>query len=1013
MSETTDPLLLSGAGEALVHIEIADLGALWTRHADLTEEVLSLYEPLTQTLREDHGGQPVPVAGDGALFVFRTVDPALMWCMRMQEALLSAAWPPGLETALSGPSPGQETVTGGLMTHVGIHLGDATDWADRQRAARLSTLAQSGQVLVTQPAWSAAEMPARQGVVVVQDAGTAVLHTGDRSMPIVQALPRSLSRRRFHPLQSALTPRSNLWAPADAFVGRTSAMEALEERFESGGRLVTLVGQAGLGKTRLAREFASRHRAGHPGGVWVVPVGRCHTAADLFWAVATVLGISRKESPLSIVERIGQALRGLGRALIVLDGVDIPDASQPIGAWVRGAPEARFIVTTRTVLDLEWETRQPFGPMAPADAATLLRARAQRIARGGPSRLPEALVQQLADLTGGSPLSIELMAAQLVEADAETVAERVLQTPLSDPNDPGKAIVAALWNHMDGMHQAILTAMAAHPGDISGQALIRVVVDGTSDHTAATVADAIDALVARGIVHWSPCETAVPTLVLADPIRVFVAQHREDAEQVHQRIRDNLLVEVERLPQTTGDPVDVPTLRAMLQHVTDAPQTSARLALAIHRASAERGLGSDDAAMLDQGVASAQASEDRGLEVHIRIARARLLCDGDQDDTARADLDAAAALATDLGPLARASVQRAEGAWHRNRGQADAAISVLEAAIAALTEAGVQEPALLADLGAAYREAGRTDDAVNVLTQAIDATPSAQPRCSMLTELGRAQLDAGQVDPAARAFERAIDDAETAQSRRQLTINRSLLAEVALLQGRPDTAATLYRQNVDALTTAGHRQPLAEVRANLGDLYLGRYDLDASAEEYGHALVICRELDLPGIEAHVLAHLGVVARAQGDIDAALDNLAGAAALARAQDNPRLEAFVRAHRGAVEAAWDRMDAAEEEFEAAQQCAEQDGDTMTQVILDVMSGFMDLASARDAAASDSAEVSQKHIQDALSRLARGSSHESRVAPPRGNETPGRLGDLRVALRLLDTALASIVPHETPPD
>ena len=162
----------------------------------------------------------------------------------------------------------------------------------------------------------------------------------------------------------------------------------------------------------------------------------------------------------------------------------------------------------------------------------------------------------------------------------------------------------------------------------------------------------------------------------------------------------------------------------------------------------------------------------------------------------------------------------------------------------------------------------------------------------------------------------------------------------------------------------------------------------------------------------MLAHMGIVSRSQGDIDGALDAFAGAIALARGQDNPSLEGFVLAHRAAVEAAWDRLDVADQMLTEARSRLEESGDTMYQVILDVLGGFADLARARDAAASGDQEQETAHVHLALNRLARGTSHESRVTPPRGGETPLRLGDLRVALRLLDSALASLSPSELPP-
>ncbi len=1009
MSDSTDPLFPPGTGDALVHIEIAHLGRLWTQNPTLAEGVTSLYGALAGDLRDDHGGQAVAVSTDGSLLVFASVDTALMWCIRMQEALLSAGWPDGLDQEMPPPSPGLETVTGGLRTQMGIHLGQADSWIDRARVARLASLTQPGQVLITEAAWSAAEMPSREGGVVIRDIGEAVLHEGDRAMPIVQVLPRSLARRRFDTLQTTLVPRSNLTRSNPAFVGRTADTEALEERFTAGGRLVSVVGPSGMGKTRLAREFAHLHRSDHPGGVWMIRLSRCRSPSDVLWAAATTFGISHQAGGLAIIERIGQALRGLGRALILLDGVNIEGAASAIGTWVRGAPEARFIVTTRRPLDLEWETLQHLNPLSPRDASSLLSARIKQIQpRGGATPTQEER-ERLAYLTGGAPLAIVLVASHLASTAPSTVIDALEAQQTGDEPPCLDAVVAAVWEQLHERQRQILHVAATHPGDIDAQALIATMEHANSPDPTHQPRHCLEQLLAWGVVEWSPIASSAPTVILTDAVRDHARQHAAEAGSIQAQITEQLL---QTIASGTAH-IDVPTLRELYtQTQQEDPQQAARLALGIHRGLTDRGLAFEDMQMLDTGICAAQDSSDTELELSLRLSRAQVSRSGSNWDAASDDLKAALKLSSDLDLQLQAAAKRAMGAWHRDRGDNEQALHVLIEARTVLEEAGEQDPGLLGDLGALYRSMDRFEEAVGVLEAASQLCTDRSRRCQVLIELGRAHLSIGRVDPAARSFERAMEDAEAAQDLRLQAINRSLQAEVALLQGRADTAAILYGQNVDALTTTGYRALLAEVRANLGDLHLSRDALDEATLEYGHALALCHELGLPTIEAHVLAHLGVTARAQGDIDGALDKLAGAAALARAQGNAQLETFVLAHRGAVEAAWDRLDAAQLEFTAAKERSEADGDPMAQVILDVLAGFMDLAHARDAAASDREDEAQSQVQNALARLARGASHESRVAPPRGNETPSRLADLRVALRLLDSALANVVPREIPP-
>src|SRR5271165_3494146 len=66
-------------------------------------------------------------------------------------------------------------------------------------------------------------------------------------------------------MAAALRPRRHeLGAPASRFVGRAADLAALGRLFDEGRRLVSVWGTAGMGKTRLAQEFALAHVAAHP-----------------------------------------------------------------------------------------------------------------------------------------------------------------------------------------------------------------------------------------------------------------------------------------------------------------------------------------------------------------------------------------------------------------------------------------------------------------------------------------------------------------------------------------------------------------------------------------------------------------------------------------------------------------------------------------------------------------------------------------------------------------------------
>ncbi|WP_344844573.1 AAA family ATPase [Nonomuraea dietziae] len=85
--------------------------------------------------------------------------------------------------------------------------------------------------------------------------------------------------------ESELSERSRaapgrLPAPLTGFVGRQQELKLLAGLLES-SRLVTVVGPGGVGKTRLAVEAVSRHRAHRRGRVWLIPLAGVDTPAGL------------------------------------------------------------------------------------------------------------------------------------------------------------------------------------------------------------------------------------------------------------------------------------------------------------------------------------------------------------------------------------------------------------------------------------------------------------------------------------------------------------------------------------------------------------------------------------------------------------------------------------------------------------------------------------------------------------------------------------------------------------
>lgn len=1003
MSDMFDLLPRPPGREALVAVDLCDLSLLWSRDPELAAEVLNLYEPLSMELAEDHGGRALPLAGDRELLCFPSVDAALMWSLRMQEALLASDWPVALEANVPAPSGfGQELVTGGLRAAMSILFGSPV--VDVDTALAIADCAHPGQVLISEETWAMATMPGGAQDLAIKDLEAVDLVPGQPPMRLVQVLPRSLGRRRFPPLRK---PGRTYFRPSsDVFVGRRADLEGLAERFEAGGRLVSVVGASGMGKTRLALEHAQATWEDWSGGVWVCTLEHTRTRRDLLVTLAEAIGATEGRIEVDPLDHLAQAIRGLGTALVVLDGFDahLDTAGETVGHWVRSAPQVRFLVTARAALELEWETRMSLSPMSDSEIHTLIEARVRAGLRGQ-DRLPPppGSLDPLVGPCAGGPLAAELVSAEVIAHGLDPTKERLLTLPEGD--DPAACLAAACWPGWTATMQQVITVIARFPGALEPGGIAAAVLGAAGAD--APVAAAIADLQVHGIIKASP---------VGPPSRLTVSYAvAAQADQADLALETHLGRWAVRRA-TNGGPGWVWREFCALAYLFECwreedPVMAVQIALAMEPALVQTGWAGMHQDLLDATVALSGSTPE--LVPRVQAARASAYWAAGRFDEAQAEFDAL--LATDLSKDDRARALQGLGQLHWAQDAPEAACSAWEEARTLLAETSRTDPQLLTLLAQGLRaqgEAGRAATTADEAVAVAEASGEIEAAGRARTIRGRLHLDAGEVDLAAGVLEPALAAAMDARDRRQAAVIRGHLAEVALLQGRPETALHMYQQSATDLAQAGHRAMLAEVYATIGAVQLTMEQLEAAEEALDRALAISRELGRADIEGTVLARKGIVARAQGDIDGALDAFAGATALSRDQHDPTLEGFVLSHRAAVEAAWDRLDVADEMLAEARSRLAESGDTMYQVILDVLGGFADLARARDAAVGEDENQEQAHIDLALNRLARGTSHESRVTPPRGGETPLRLGDLRVALRLLDNALGALKPRELPP-
>jgi predicted ATPase/DNA-binding XRE family transcriptional regulator len=216
---------------------------------------------------------------------------------------------------------------------------------------------------------------------------------------------------------------TNLPESVASFVGREQELADIV-RLLTSGRILTLTGTAGTGKTRLALQAASALAAAFPDGVWFVDLAPLHDPTALPSAVAQVLGVQEiPDTPLR--ESVLRVVRHK-RMLLVLDNYEhLLAAAEFADALLRAGPGPTVLVTSRAPLRIPGEREYGVPPLP----------------------LPPATPASLGEVADNPAVALFVQRAQAVQADFRLTAENA-------------AAVAAVCIRLDGLPLAIELAAA-------------------------------------------------------------------------------------------------------------------------------------------------------------------------------------------------------------------------------------------------------------------------------------------------------------------------------------------------------------------------------------------------------------------------------------------------------------------------------------------------------------------------------------------------------------------------
>jgi predicted ATPase/DNA-binding SARP family transcriptional activator len=424
----------------------------------------------------------------------------------------------------------------------GFYLDDAADFEDWQigEAERLRSLAASVETALSRLALASgdlagAESRAREAIrmapsfelghcLLLQalsargDLGAARDHAaqfrasvlrdlGREPGPAFQALLRRLGEARdtgppnppAGPLKGGPAPTAILRRPplpTTSLVGRESELSAICTEIHP-GRLVSLVGTGGIGKTRLAIEAAQRRAEAFGEGAAFVDLVPCARDADVTPAIAAALGLRLGEGGAASLPCY-LASRSI---LLILDNCEhvLEGAAEAAAGMVPACPGICVLATSRERLAVPGEILHEvpaLGMPAPhevtADPELAMASEAPRLlAERAKAAMPAACtglgsVADIVDVCArldALPLAIELVAVRVAALGARAVRDlldRRLEAALDlldggnrDPRAAHRALSALFdwsWDTLDAAERRFFAKLSVFRGSFSFEA---------------------------------------------------------------------------------------------------------------------------------------------------------------------------------------------------------------------------------------------------------------------------------------------------------------------------------------------------------------------------------------------------------------------------------------------------------------------------------------------------------------------------------------------------------------
>ncbi len=673
---------------------------------------------------------------------------------------------------------------------------------------------------------------------------------------------------------------SRLPAFKSAFLGRRAELRELGRLFDDpGARILTITGMGGVGKSRLALEFAQQRAGSFPGGLVYMSLTE---RTDLLPAgLATLLGLEVTSGDIraSVLEHLDGR-----RCLLLFDNLDgQPEVARFLSDIAGSSPGTVILCTSQVQLNVQEERvftltgmDYPAGPGSaqPDDFDAIAFFRQQMPGPLEESQLPH--VVEICRLLDGLPLGVELaaaltgymtcreIAAELARGNYGLLSVEHIDRP--HRHRTLKALLQATWQLLEPDIRSRITRLSVFSGPFSREDARAVAAVSFPD---------LRRLIARSLLAHEPDGM----LRLHPSIRWFATEELE-RERGGRGLRKRLH---QRAARHIMEGLDVSAPRDFHELAPWLDACHHLVAAGEHDEACRLLISFDVRLLLRWGQAAMVLQRHEELHPHLQDPhlKGRSLNSRGLALSRLGRLPEAISAYTEALGYARQTGDRKNeanylgnsGIAYSISGKLHEAIAMHEAALELSREMGdrASEGIDLGCVGLAWNRLGDVERAITSHTMALEASRAAGDRQSEANHLGNlARIFVRQSEhlkalahvQAALVLRRELGD------RRGEAIDLHCLAEILEQQDRPAEALARYQEALALNRSIGERIGECETLMALGRHHAGAGRHETAHLQWRAALLVNQDVGDRHVEGEILSLLADLYSSSGDSDTA-------------------------------------------------------------------------------------------------------------------------------------------------